>query len=316
MQVHRIELPTPFPVGPVNAYLLVGDPLTLVDAGPKTPEAQAALVDGIVRAGHRIEDVRRLILTHGHSDHFGNAVWVQEHSGAEIVAHPADRPKFSGARWPVDHLRRHFRLAGLPESFLDVFTDRMRALRHLFDPIPAFREVADGDTVAINGEPLRVLHCPGHSLGHICLFHQSGLLIAGDLLLEEISPNPIVEFAEDGQRIPTLPQYLHSLRRVLVLNCEVAYPGHGGAMANPSSRVRELISHHEERKEAIHRHLSRAPKTLVALTREIYQNLDEINMMLALSEVVGHLDLLLEEKRAAVTRRGSTVVYRAKSPAR
>lgn len=314
MQVHRIELPTPFPVGPVNAYLLEGDPLTLVDAGPKTPEAQAALLDGIARAGHRVEDVRRLILTHGHSDHFGNAMWVRERSGAELFAHPADRPKFAGERWVVDHLRAHFRLAGLPDSFLEIVTERLRALRHLFDPVPEFQPLQDGDSVALDGEQLRVLHCPGHSLGHICLFHQSGVLIAGDLLLEEISPNPLVEFTKDGRRIPTLPQYLHSLRRVLVLNCERAYPGHGSAMTNPNARIRELVSHHEERKEAIHGHLGRQPKTLLALTREIYQNLDEINLMLALSEVVGHLDLLLEDNRASATRRGSTMVYRVKSP--
>lgn len=311
MRVHRLELPTPFPVGPVNAYLLEGDPLTLVDAGPKTPEAQGALLDGIAAAGHRVEDVRRLILTHGHSDHFGNAMWVRERSGAEIAAHPADRPKFAGERWVVDHLRTHFRLAGLPDSFLQTFTEHMRALRHLFDPVPEFRPLQDGDSVALDGDALRVLHCPGHSLGHICLFHQQGALIAGDLLLEAISPNPLVEFEEDGRRIPTLPQYLHSLRRVLLLNCEVVHPGHGSAMTNPSARIRELISHHEERKEAIHRLLGRRPKTLLALTREFYQDLDEINLMLALSEVVGHLDLLLEEKRARATRRGATVLYRA-----
>lgn len=312
MRVHRIELPTPLPVGPVNAYLLEGEPLTLVDAGPKTPEAQAALLDGLALAGHRVEDVRRLILTHGHVDHFGNATWVQERSGAEIAAHPADRPKFAGERWVAEHLRTHFTRAGLPDSFLETFTERMRALRHLFDPVPEFRPLQDGDSVALDGDALRVLHCPGHSLGHICLFHQQGTLIAGDLLLEEISPNPIVEFGKDGRRIPTLPQYLQSLRRVLLLNCELAYPGHGGAIANPNARVRELISHHEERKEAIHRSLGRRPKTLLALTRELYQNLDEINLMLALSEVVGHLDLLLEEKRASTARRGSTVLYRAK----
>lgn len=312
MRVHRLELPTPFPVGPVNAYLLEGDPLTLVDCGPKTPEAQAALLDGLARAGRRIDEIRRLILTHGHADHFGNAAWILEQSGAEVLAHPADRPKFAGERWVADHLRRHFRLAGLPDSFLEVFTARMRALRYLFDSIAEFTELQDGATVTLDGEGLRVLHCPGHSQGHICLFHQGGALVAGDLLLGEISPNPIVEFAPDGTRIPTLPQYLHSLRRVLLLNCEIVHPGHGTAITNPGARIRELISHHEERKEWIHRHLGARPKTLVALTRELFPNLDEVNLMLALSEVVGHLDLLVEERRAAAVRRGATIQYRAR----
>jgi len=312
MQLHRIELPTPFPVGPVNAYLLPGDPLTLVDTGPKTPQAQAALEAGVAAAGHRLEEIRRVILTHGHSDHFGNAGWVRERSGAEIYGHPADRPKFAGERWVIEHLRAHFALAGLPPTFLDAFTERMRALRHLFDPVTDLHPLQDGDTVPAGADRLRVLHCPGHSLGHICLFHQDGVLLAGDLLLAAVSPNPIVEFAPDGTRIPTLPQYLHSLRRVLLLNCERAYPGHGAPLANPSARIRELIGHHEQRKEEIHRRLGRGPRTLVALAQELYQNLDEINLMLALSEVVGHLDLLVEEKRVTVTRRGSTLVFRAR----
>lgn len=311
LRVHRIELPTPFPVGSVNAYLLEGDPLTLVDAGPKTDAAQAALEIGLAQAGHRVEDIRRIVLTHGHSDHFGNAQWIAARSGAQIFAHPADRPKFAGERWVIDHLRRHFLAAGLPESFLETFTDRMRAMRHLFDAIPEFQALNDGDGLDLDRIRLRVLHCPGHSLGHICLYHDDGILIAGDLLLEEISPNPIVEFDEGGTRIPTLPQYLHSLRRILLLNCDLAHPGHGTAITNPSARIRELISHHEQRKEQIREHLDHDGKTLLQLSRELYHGLDEVNLMLALSEVVGHLDLLIAEKRASVSRRGGVLLFRA-----
>lgn len=312
MRVHRIELPTPFPVGPVNAYLLLGRPLTLVDAGPKTEAARQALDTGIQQAGYRLEDIRRVVLTHGHSDHFGNALWVAGRCGAPILAHPADRPKFAGERWVVGHLRTHLLAAGLPESFLAAFTERMRAMRHLFDLIPQYQALNDGDGLDLDGSRLRVLHCPGHSLGHICLYHEDGVLVAGDLLLAEISPNPIVEFDERGERIPTLPQYLHSLRRVLLLNCEVAHPGHGGPIANPNARIRELIKHHEQRKEAIYAKLDRRGKTLLQLAQELYRGLDEVNLMLALSEVIGHLDLLLEEKRAAVSRRGGVFLFRAK----
>lgn len=312
MQVHRIELPTPFPVGPVNAYLLPGAPLTLIDSGPKTEAAQAVLERGVRDAGSRIEDIRRIVLTHGHSDHFGNTQWVVSRSGAQVFANPSDRPKFAGDRWIIDHLRTHFLAAGLPESFLGTFTERLRAMRQFFDAVTKFEVLNDGDVLDANGARLRVLHCPGHSLGHICLYHDDGALIAGDLLLEEISPNPIVEFDDRGSRIPTLPQYLHSLRRILLLNCDVAYPGHGGPIANPSARIRELIAHHEQRKEIIHSRLDSRGKTLLQLCQELYQGLDEINLMLALSEVVGHLDLLMEEKRTAVSRRGGILFFRAK----
>src|SRR2546429_9476774 len=68
MDLHRLELPTPFPDGPVNAYLLRGDPLTLVDTGPKTGEAQTALEREGASAGARLNAIRRILLTHGHTD--------------------------------------------------------------------------------------------------------------------------------------------------------------------------------------------------------------------------------------------------------
>lgn len=312
MQVYRIEIPTPFPVGPVNAYLLAGDPLTLVDAGPKTPEAQQAVEAGVSSAGYRVNDIRRIILTHGHIDHYGNARWVQQQCGAEIFGHEADGPKFSGERWFVDHLKAFFAQAGLPGSFLSSFVKQLQAYRPLFDPLSRTTWLSDGATITVGEDRLRVLHCPGHSIGHICLYHEDGNLIAGDLLLEDVSPNPIVEFTPHGKRIPTLPQYLQSLRRVLLLNCELAYPGHGPPITNPGARIRELIAHHEHRKEEIAGRLGKTPKTLVALCQEIYQELDEMNLMLALSEVIGHLDLLIEEKRIAVSRTKGRLLYKAR----
>jgi len=121
-----------------------------------------------------------------------------------------------------------------------------------------------------------------------------------------------VEFTSDGKRIPTLPQYLQSLRRVLILNCEVAHPGHGGPIANPNARARELITHHEQRKEEIAGMIRRAPKTLAAICGELFPKMDDASLMLALSEVIGHLDLLAEEKRLAIGRKKGLLLYKVK----
>jgi len=312
MQLHRIALPTPFPVGPVNAYLLVGEPLTLVDTGPKSPEVQTALAAGVAAAGFRLEDVRRILLTHGHTDHCGNAVWTAQQSGAVVYLHADDRAKAAGRRWVVDHLKTFFKQAGMPDGFFQAFADQMRLLRQFLDPLTHTSPLKDGESLPLGDEHLRVLHTPGHSAGHVSFYHEEGALIAGDLLLEAVSPNPLVEFAPDGKRIPTLPLYLQSLRRILLLNCETAYPGHGDPFANPTARARELIAHHEQRKEAIAALVRRTPKTLEAIGAELYQNLDDLNRMLALSEVIGHLDLLAEEKRLTLTRKKGQLLYKSK----
>jgi len=104
LTIHPISIPTPFPVGPVNAYLLPEEPVTLVDTGPKTAAARAALEQGLAAAGVPLRAVRRIILTHGHTDHFGLAATLVAETGATVYAHPDDTPKFTGERAFVDHL--------------------------------------------------------------------------------------------------------------------------------------------------------------------------------------------------------------------
>ncbi len=71
--IHRIPLPTPFQIGDVNAWLLLGDPLTLVDAGPLMEETEARLEAGLAALGVAVEDLELIVLTHQHDDHVGLA---------------------------------------------------------------------------------------------------------------------------------------------------------------------------------------------------------------------------------------------------
>jgi glyoxylase-like metal-dependent hydrolase (beta-lactamase superfamily II) len=83
--VHRLELPTPFAIGPVSSYVLKGEPLTLVDPGPRMDRTREALEDGLRDLGLRVEDVELLVLTHQHHDHVGLAAEVRERSGARVA---------------------------------------------------------------------------------------------------------------------------------------------------------------------------------------------------------------------------------------
>ncbi|MBE0616680.1 MAG: MBL fold metallo-hydrolase, partial [Proteobacteria bacterium] len=123
MKIVRIPVPTPFLVGPVNAYLIVSETPTLVDCGPLTEDAWEVLVAGIEGAGCRLDRLQRLVLTHAHIDHAGLANRLRQASGCEVLAHPVDHAALcdvSGA-WEssvVDFLVEACRRAGTPSSSL------------------------------------------------------------------------------------------------------------------------------------------------------------------------------------------------------
>ena len=76
-------MPTPYGVGPVNAYLIDAEPLTLIDAGFQTQESKDAFNSQLAEAGHEVAEIKRVLITHGHPDHYGLVPWLQE-MGIEV----------------------------------------------------------------------------------------------------------------------------------------------------------------------------------------------------------------------------------------
>lgn len=308
-----LSLPTPYPVGPVNAYLLPGPPVTLVDCGPKTPEAKAALEAGLARAGTSLPQIERLIITHGHVDHFGLAAAVTTASGARVFVHEADRPKLLVDRSFLEPMRALITEAGFPVEVEGMVIGGLKRYRDHLDPVEPTDLIGDGDRLPLGDDTLEVIHTPGHAQGHVCLWDGEAL-ISGDLLLEEISPNPLIEFGRDGRRLRTLPALLRSLRRIEALNPTIAYPGHGDPLAHPAVRVPELVRHHEERKEHLARMLAEQRWTLREMAESWFPGLDRFNLFLGVSEVMGHLDLLEDEGRLVSERRDGVVYYSLATP--
>src|SRR5919108_2012448 len=87
-------------VGSVNAWLLRGDPLTLIDTGPRDDRALAALEAGLRREGLRVEDIELLLATHHHLDHVGLAATIQRRSGAAVAV--LDRTADYAARYSAE----------------------------------------------------------------------------------------------------------------------------------------------------------------------------------------------------------------------
>ena len=314
-------MPTPYAVGPVNSYLILGEPLTLVDAGINTPEGQNALLLGLEEADVSPEAVERILITHAHPDHYGLVGFLQDRSGATVyfprreIARVRDRQMlFEVGRLLLE--------AGMPLELLFKMDQQRKK-----GPKPGIDHdevvpIDEGETFSITTErgeiELVTLHMPGHTGGHV-VFHDvsSGTLFAGDQLLPEVSPNPLLEpsLDEPRQRRRSLKEYLVSLERMRGLGLKLAYPGHGDPVADPGALIDATIEHHLKRKVQVAGFLGSEPKTVYEIAAEVYPEVKGYDVFLAVSEVVAHLDLVVEDGDAvADTGENDVIFYRSAVP--
>jgi len=310
-KVHRIEIPTPFPVGNVNVYLIEGSPLTLIDTGPKTAHSSEALKRALAKFDYSTGDIERIILTHGHLDHFGQAGEVKRASGAEICVHEWDEQVICDLgtamkKWKETN-ENFVMKTGLPRKIYEKIMQYQDLVMWVGEPVEIDRTLRDGDTISSDFE-LKVIHTPGHSPGHICLYAPSQkILFSGDHILRDITPNPFV--ASSGRGLG-LRNYLDSVRKIEKLDAEITLTGHGAPVEDLGAVIRSLYSHHEARKKNIMEVLDGGgEKTPYDISCAIFKNLPLSEVLLGLAEVMSHLEVLVEDGKVDSREKGRLVYY-------
>lgn len=315
--LYQLSVPTPFPVGPVNVYVArQADGLALVDCGPRTLQARAALDAGLTALGYSVRDVSRIVVTHAHADHYGLAADLVAESGAQVLTHPFNRPMLeSFADESEQRLAFYAELLGIsgaPHDVQRMVQSARRSIGDYAETVPVAGDVADGDTVMLAGRAWQVLHTPGHSAGLVCLYEpRSHVLLSDDHLLRDISSNPVAEPLPPGRtaRYQPLVEYLGQLRRVAGLDISIAWPGHGDPIPNVSELVRQRIEFHAHRAGCILGLFDDRELTAYDIMRSLFRVLDPVNFFLAMSEVMGHLELLESEGRIRSIQRDSVIVW-------
>lgn len=315
MRIHKLVLPTPFYIGPVNVYLIDDPPLTLLDTGPDTPETFKALEDQLDAAGHGVNEIRRVIITHTHSDHCGLAGKIQKLSGAPIFVHPWEERHLTR---PFDHGRAGFLLAqaGVPNEIRELFNMRRFRYEGAGEELTDVKLLDDGDEVSFSSGSFRVIHTPGHTPGHICLYREGEkMLLAGDTVLERITPNPVMnpDPRAPERRFPSLEMYHSSLERLRRMAPSLVHTGHGGDVTDMGMYHAGMMHHFSERQQKVIELIGGGSATAWELSQRLFPNLAGDHLFLAVSEASAHLDIGVTESRLAMEPRDGIQYFRRRA---
>jgi glyoxylase-like metal-dependent hydrolase (beta-lactamase superfamily II) len=328
--IRRLAVPTPFAVGEVNAYLIEDEPLTLVDCGPNSATSLRELERLLGVAGHSISDLELVVLTHQHMDHLGLAEVLAERSGAEVAClgllapYLRDWETYAAADDDFAHdvMLRH----GLDPSAAKALRSVARMVRGWGAACHADRALADRGSLPFAGRTVRALHRPGHSPSDTVLYDEShGVLITGDHLLASVSSNalisrplrecangsrPLGKSADNGRPRPLL-EYRASLRATRALDAEVALGGHGEPILDHRRLIDMRLRQQDERAAQLLRLLGDGPRSAHVLATSLWGDVAITQAFLTLSEVLGHLDLLIDEGRVAEDDSGPITCFEA-----
>jgi glyoxylase-like metal-dependent hydrolase (beta-lactamase superfamily II) len=286
----------------------------LVDAGWNTDDAYAALQAGLRVVGYDVADVRGVMVTHIHPDHYGLAGRVREASGAWIALHPADAALIQDRYVEPDDLLERvgaaLRRAGAPAEELTTLQLSAMPLRPLVDVVRPDVLLEDGQRPEVPGWELSAIWTPGHSPGHLCFWEPGHeVLLTGDHVLPRITPN--IPFHPQAGDDP-LGDYLAALDKLTAYEPTEVLPAHEHRFADLHRRLDELRHHHAERFAEALAAIADGDTTAWAVASRMswsrpWDELEGFMRHAALGEALAHL--------RALERRG-VLVERAGEPSR
>lgn len=293
--IAKITMPTPFPVGDVNAYLIKGERLTLVDAGVKTEESWNSLTAQLSELHLSPNDIEQVILTHHHPDHVGMIDFFSE--SVEIYGHPLNE------RWiklsdeffqeQVNFFHELFLEFGLPKEYIPQISRLRKSLKHSYKRSLTGHLVEGMQPLGLSG--WQVIETPGHAQSQIALFREKdGILIGGDLILAHISPNPLLEPSAPGEKERPKPQLQHndSMKKLLNYPIQMVYTGHGEEVYHLKELVEKRLVHQHERAMKVKSWLIEEEMTVFEICKRLFPSVYQRELMLTISETVGQLDYL------------------------
>jgi len=305
VRVYRIPLNV-LPDLTGRAYLLLGaGPATLVDTGSGRPDSMRHLLDGLdavrTKFGERVglADVKRILITHAHCDHFGGLAELVARTAAEAAVHPLDRRALEANRELAvvrgAAFRRFLAVAGVEPHqrprLAGMFADTTASAAD----VPVAFTLNDGQKI----DGLRILHTPGHSPGHVCIATGDVLLVGDHVLARTLTQ----QWPESVAACTGLGHYLEALEKIRRAGeFRLALGGHELPIRDLPKRIEEIRAGQERRLgrmlDLVHN--AGRPLSIAEISRQMYSRQEGFRAMLALTDVAARVEYLHERGRLAV----------------
>jgi glyoxylase-like metal-dependent hydrolase (beta-lactamase superfamily II) len=312
-------------VGRVNCWLIEDDPLTLVDTGPNSGLALDRLEQALREHGHALADLELIVVSHQHIDHLGLVDVLARRAGAEVATLDLLAPyleDFSGQAEEDDVFAERLMVRhGIAPEVAQALRSVSRAFRGWGAGTSVTRRLADGGELALRDRTFRVLHRPGHSPSDTVLWAEDeGLMIGADHLLAHISSNPLLtrplpgtehQASAAGERPRALVTYLDSLAQTYEQDVRVVLTGHGEPVTDHRALIDQRRRMHDHRARKIHGLLEVGALTAHEIAVALFGEVALTQAYLTLSEVLGHVDLLLADGRAREEDEGGVTRFAA-----
>ncbi|MDX9862411.1 MAG: MBL fold metallo-hydrolase [Rhodospirillales bacterium] len=307
--VFWVRMPLPFRLDHINLWLIEeGDGWTVVDTGIACEQTKAAW-ERIVATHCAGKPLRRMIVTHFHPDHVGLAGWMAERFDAALWMPLAEwafaHVQGLGASTAADDgYRRFYHAAGFGPDLMALVESRSGNYATRITPIPfAVRRIEDGEVLEIGGRDWQVIVGGGHSCEHASLYcAELGVLISGDQVLPQISPNISVWPSEpDADPLRHFLASLDTFRRLPVDT--LVLPGHRRPFTGLHGRLDALARHHGERLAHTWEACAEPLTGLEVLGVLFEQSLDDHQVFFAIGEALAHLHNLVGAGRLVRTCR-------------
>ena len=321
-RVGRIPTPSGFPgLGDINSYLIFpeqdSDELILIDTGVRSDEAWQALTGGLEKLDCRVEDITKIILTHGHTDHYGQAKKIHDISGCELWAHENLWLTVERMQPPPERLEielQFYDLWGVDKDLVEKALARRAGFAKTFEPMEPTHLLKDGEKIEIEGFDLETVHTPGHCPDEVIYWQaESQVIFSGDHLLPHITPVCLVQMPRltSDPRPCSLIQYQDSLAKVEPYPARVTYPSHGEPILDHRELIKGYNLSTDRRLLKISRILEKNDwMNPMEIGKELFPKAWREQMVPVMSEILGHCDILEDAGHVAVEKRAGVINYR------